>query len=270
MRRGRFDTDDVGYQALLTDVAAWPQRVWAVEGCGGVGEHLSQRLVAAGERVVDVPAKLSAGIRVFSTGHGRRTDATDARSVALVALRTEGLNRVVGDHRTVAPRLLVDRRDEPGRARTDTVDRLHKLVAEPIPGGAKKFLPTAQARDLLAGHRTRQAGSQDEDRGQAARRDRHPVARSVRHRAFRRRATSRRCRRRRRFPNRGRFATWNGTAPIDASSGDHHRHRLSSAGNRRINRVLWPSSNSATTFQGGPTTDANSLRASHPRKRSAA
>lgn len=41
-----------------------------------------------------------------------------------------------------------------------------------------------------------------------------------------------------RFPDRGRFATCNGTAPIDASSRDHRRHRLSRAGNRRINRVL--------------------------------
>ncbi|HEX2773055.1 MAG TPA: IS110 family transposase, partial [Micromonosporaceae bacterium] len=41
-----------------------------------------------------------------------------------------------------------------------------------------------------------------------------------------------------RFPNRDHFASWNGTAPIDASSGDHVRHRLSRAGNRQINRVL--------------------------------
>jgi len=41
-----------------------------------------------------------------------------------------------------------------------------------------------------------------------------------------------------RFPDRGHFASWNGTAPIDASSGYHVRHRLSRAGNRQINRVL--------------------------------
>jgi transposase len=41
-----------------------------------------------------------------------------------------------------------------------------------------------------------------------------------------------------RFPDRDHFASWNGTAPIDASSGDHVRHRLSRAGNRQINRVL--------------------------------
>ena len=41
-----------------------------------------------------------------------------------------------------------------------------------------------------------------------------------------------------RFPDRAHFASWNGTAPIDASSGDQVRHRLSRAGNRRINHAL--------------------------------
>jgi hypothetical protein len=41
-----------------------------------------------------------------------------------------------------------------------------------------------------------------------------------------------------RFTNRAHFASWNGTAPIDASSGDQVRHRLSRAGNRQINRAL--------------------------------
>ncbi|MER5338655.1 transposase [Micromonospora sp. NPDC002717] len=41
-----------------------------------------------------------------------------------------------------------------------------------------------------------------------------------------------------RFTSRDHFASWNGTAPIDASSGEQNRHRLSRAGNRRINRAL--------------------------------
>jgi transposase len=41
-----------------------------------------------------------------------------------------------------------------------------------------------------------------------------------------------------RFAGRGHFASWNGTAPIDAPSGDQNRHRLSRPGNPRINRVL--------------------------------
>jgi transposase len=41
-----------------------------------------------------------------------------------------------------------------------------------------------------------------------------------------------------RFASRDRFASWNGTAPLDASSGQQQRHRLSRVGNRRINRTL--------------------------------
>ncbi len=41
-----------------------------------------------------------------------------------------------------------------------------------------------------------------------------------------------------RFPTKAHFASWNGTAPLDASSGEQTRHRLSRAGNRRINRAL--------------------------------
>jgi hypothetical protein len=81
---GRYATDRVGYAAMLRDARQWPDRVWAVEGCSGIGRHVATRLLADGEQVVDVPPKLSARARVFSTGQGRKTDATDAHSVALV------------------------------------------------------------------------------------------------------------------------------------------------------------------------------------------
>jgi transposase len=67
---GRFGTDSEGYRLLLAAGRRFGQRLWAVEGCQGVGRHLAQRLVADGEIVVDVPAKLSARARVFSTGQG--------------------------------------------------------------------------------------------------------------------------------------------------------------------------------------------------------
>jgi transposase len=41
-----------------------------------------------------------------------------------------------------------------------------------------------------------------------------------------------------RFPSRDHFASYTGTAPIAASSGDHHRHRLNRAGNRTMNHAL--------------------------------
>ncbi len=97
---GRFDTDSEGYRLLLAAGRQFPERLWAVEGCEAVGRHLAQRLVADGEPVVDVPAKLSARARVFSTGPGGKTDATDAHSVAVVALRTRSLRQVRPDDRS--------------------------------------------------------------------------------------------------------------------------------------------------------------------------
>ena len=53
---GRFRTDQAGYTAMRKYVKAWPERVWAVEGSNGAGRPLAQRLLEAGEQVVDVPA----------------------------------------------------------------------------------------------------------------------------------------------------------------------------------------------------------------------
>jgi transposase len=147
--KDRFGTDSDGYQAMLAAGRKPTDRTWAVEGCNGIGRHVAQRLVADGETVLDVPAKLSARARVFSTGQGRKTDPVDAHSVAVVALRTPDLRQVTADDTTVALRLLVDRRDQLGRARTEVISRLHHLLLELIPGGAKKFLSAQQARALL-------------------------------------------------------------------------------------------------------------------------
>src|SRR6187402_1390969 len=64
---GRFTTDRAGYAAMRTYAKAWPDRVWAVEGANGAGRPLAQRLLEAGERVVDVPAKLAARVKLFDT-----------------------------------------------------------------------------------------------------------------------------------------------------------------------------------------------------------
>ncbi len=62
---GRFTTDKAGYAAMLTYAKAWPHRRWAVEGAKGAGRPLAQRLLQAGEDVVDVPAKLAARVQLF-------------------------------------------------------------------------------------------------------------------------------------------------------------------------------------------------------------
>ena len=259
--QGRFGTDRDGYRAMLAAGRAHPDRVWAVEGCNGIGRHIAQRLVADGEPVVDVPAKLSARARVFSTGQGRKTDPVDAHSVALVGLRSTGLRVIAVDDATVALRLLVDRRDELGVARSQTINRIHRLLLELLPGGAKKFLSADQAKALLATVRPRDVAGRTRRRltaeliGELVVIDKriktadrelreliaatgstllelHGIGPSGAARLLGDVGDITR------FADKARFASWNGTAPIDASSGDQNRHRLSRAGNRRINRVL--------------------------------
>src|SRR3954471_434585 len=133
----------------------WPDHRGAGEGAQGVGRPLAQRLLAQGETVLDVPAKLAARVRVFDTGNARKTDATDAHAVAMVALRTPRLNRLAYDEELVALRLLADRRDELAHLRVQTVNRLQRLLTELILGGAKRDLSALQATRLLATVRPR-------------------------------------------------------------------------------------------------------------------
>jgi len=246
---------------VLACAAAWQDRVWAVEGCEGIGKHLVLRLLDAGEQVVDVPAKLSARMRVYATGQGRKTDDTDAHSIALVGVRMTGLREVVSDQALAVLRLLVDRRRRIGEDHTRMVCQLHQLLLELVPGGAKKALSAAQARRLLAGVRPKD------------------VAGKIRKRVALELVADleRLCRRKKEankelidlvkatgtglldlhgigpsgaarllvevgditgFPTKGHFASWAGTAPVDASSGDNVRHRLSRGGNRQINKAL--------------------------------
>src|SRR5215211_5506762 len=152
---GRFATDQDGYRAMLRCAKQWSGRVWAIEGCSGIGRHVANRLLADGEQVVDVPPKLSARARVFATGQGRKTDATDAHSVALVGTRMAGLHPLVNDEQLAVLRILVDRRRSLGEEHTRKTCQLHGLLLELIPGGAKRDLSAAQAKALLAKVRPR-------------------------------------------------------------------------------------------------------------------
>jgi transposase len=281
---GSFPTTTSGYRALVKVVGQWPKRIWAVEGAGGVGRPLAQRLLADGERVLDVPAKLSARVRVFDVGNGRKTDATDAHAVVMAALRDrDNLHELSTDNDLMVLRLLVDRRDELSQARAQGLNRLHRLMAEVIPGGVpvKKSVP--QYQTMLATLRPRD-----------------PVRRTLRRLAAERLIDLVRLDARlkamktelrdavlasgshlmelygvgpagaariladvgdvTRFPDRNHFTSWTGTAPIDASSGNQIRHRLSRAGNRRMNHVLYRAAfvQSATTPKAGSTIGAKS------------
>ncbi len=112
-------------------------------------------LLEAGDRVVDVPAKLAARAQLLDTGHSRKTDAHDAHSVAVAAVRAKNLRVLAPDGQLEALRMLVDHRDQLSSRRVQTVNRLHRLLAELTPGKAKKDLTALQAKAILARVRPR-------------------------------------------------------------------------------------------------------------------
>lgn len=258
---GRFSTDRAGCAAMRTYTRSWPERLWAVEGANGAGRPLAQRLLEAGEHVVDVPAKLAARVRLFDTGHNRKTDALDAHSIAIVAVRTQGLRVLKVDGELEALRMLAHRREALTRRRVAVVNRLQALLAELLPGQAKKDITTGQAKQLLASVRPRDVAGRTRRRIAA-----EELAELVVVDAKIRKATaelktlvlardSHLMELRgvgpvvaariladvgdiARFADRNRFASWTGTAPLDASSGQQDRHRLSRAGNRRMNHMI--------------------------------
>ena len=87
---------------LVQWAAAWPDRAWAVEGAGGLGHLLAQQLVAAGERVLDVPPKLASRVRLRQAGDTNTNDPGDALPVAVAALRSKARRQVAAeDHAAV-------------------------------------------------------------------------------------------------------------------------------------------------------------------------
>jgi transposase len=158
-------------------------------------------------------------------------------------------------------RLLVDRRDQLGRARTEALSRLHHLLLELVPGGAKKYLSASQARALLNTVRPRDVVGKTrrwlaseliheltvlDKKIKIANEELTDLVKATVSRLQDLNGIGPSSAARlvgdvgdiHRFASRAHFASWNGTAPIDASSGDQNRHRLSRAGNRRINRAL--------------------------------
>jgi transposase len=257
----RFANSLDGYEQLTVFARRWDQRRWAVEGCHGAGRSLAQRLVADGELVLDVPPKLAARVRVFSQGHGRKTDKDDAVSVGLAALDGAGVAAVALDGATVSLRLLCDRREELVALRTQAVCRLHRLLAELTPGGMRRELCASKAEAVLA--RLRPADDVATVRLQLAREHLADItALDARLKTIRTQIAGlveasgtgltalygigpviagrilAEVGDVRRFTTKDKFATYNGTAPIDVSSGDQVRHRLSRAGNRRLNHAI--------------------------------
>jgi transposase len=104
-----------------------PDRIWAIESAAGFGRLLAQQLVAAGERVVDVPPTLAARVRLLGPSKSSKNLPNDALSTAIAGMRHCGLRRVERDDHTAVMRLLADRHHDLTGLRTQAVCRLHVM-----------------------------------------------------------------------------------------------------------------------------------------------
>jgi transposase len=248
-------------ERLVAWAARWPERIWAAGGARGLGHLLAQQLLAAGERVLDVQPKLGARVRLLAAGGTNKNDPNDARSVAIAALRSTARREVTTDDHAVVLKVWSKRHRDLGRTRTQVACRLHAVLCELVPGGISKEITAAHATHVLEAIRPSDAIA---------------VARCELAAEFlgdlRRIDTQMRDTKKKltlavrasgtttteifgvgpvvaatvigsvagvsRFPGRDAFAAYNGTAPIEVSSGNRKIHRLSRRGNRRLNHAI--------------------------------
>jgi transposase len=256
----RLDADVRQVARLLGWAAGWPERIWAIENANGLGWLLSRQLLEAGEQVRDVPASLSAQVRKLS-GSGHKTDAHDARSTAIAGRHARRLREVVPDGTPQVLGLILERRWRIVTTRQRVLVGIHEQLVKLIPGGVPRHLSANKTAAAL-----RKIRPTD------------PVAAMRRHTIVELLAELRRLDRKckvldaeltralndygtcltniagigpvaaatiisivgdvRRFPNADHFASFTGTAPVAASSGEVVRYRLNLGGQREMNKVL--------------------------------
>ncbi len=248
-------------ERLLAWAAAWPERTWAIEGAAGLGHLLGQQLLALGERVLDVQPKLGARVRLLAAGAVNKNDPNDARSVAVAALRSPARREVRPEDHAAVLKVWSKRHRDLGRARTQVVCRLHAVLCELVAGGISKRISAAQAGQLLDG--IRPAGAVEAARCELAAEFLTDLRRiDAQMREVKKKLTTAvrasgttltsvfgvgpivaatvigEVREATRFADRDHFAAYNGTAPIEVSSGHRKIYRLSRRGNRRLNHAI--------------------------------
>jgi transposase len=202
-------------------------------------------------------------VRLLSSfaGNARKNDELDALATALAASRNERLAPVDPEAASELLRLLSERREDLVAERTRALKRLHGLLRDLLPGGVAGTLSAPRAARILRGIQPK--GASDRLRRRLA----SEILRDVR--ALDRKIAELSGRIESeveasgttlteifgvgpilaakivgtvgnvaRFPTKAHFASYSGTAPVEASSGKGVRHRLSLAGNRHLNNAL--------------------------------
>ena len=207
-------------------------------------------------------AEAGARVRLLATGDTNKNDPNDARSVAVAALRSTAAAEVrVEDHAAVM-KVWAKRHRDLCRHRTRVACRLHAVLCELIPGGFSRRDQRSSGHPAARRARARRGGGR-RPATQLAVELVADLRRSTTSSATPRSGSPPRSRPRRRpspsvfgvgpiiaatvigdvgdvsrFPTRDRFAAYNGTAPIEVSSGPRKVFRLSRRGNRRLNHAI--------------------------------
>jgi transposase len=208
-----------------------------------------------------VPPKLAARVRLLATGDINKNDPSDARSVAVAALRSASVRQAQRDDHAAVLKVWSKRYQDLGRARTQVACRLHQVLCELVPGGVCGEITAGQAGQVLAS--ITPAGAVEAARRELA----AELTEDLRGIDARIRGTRTKTaaavaaagtsltglfgvgpviaamiigdvRHVSRFPGRDHFAAYNGTAPIEVSSGGRKVYRLSRRGNRRLNHAI--------------------------------
>ncbi len=237
------------------------KREWAIESANGLGYLVAQQLVASGETVFDVSPMLASRVRVMGSGRSQKNDPNDARSVAIAALRSDRLAQVRPDDHDRVLRLLAKRHRDMARLRNKHCTRLHALLLELQAGGISSEITVAKANAVID-----RVAIDDE-----VTRYRVLIARELVDDITRLDSALKASKKRvgtavtasgttlveivgigpicaaiiigftgdvSRFESKHHFATYNATAPIEASSGPNTRHRLNPRGNRKLNHAI--------------------------------
>ena len=247
-------------EKLIGWAAAWPERTWAVEGAAGLGRLLAQQLPPPASGSWMCSRSWRPCVRLLQAGDTNKNDPNDALSVAVAALRSTVCREVIADDYRVVLKVWSKRHRDLARLRNQVACRLHAVSATwspaatrrrypqlmppgswrrprrpvpsrwPAPSSPPSSWPTCgtwmgscatrkklAAAVMASGTTLTQvfgvgpviAGTVIGDVGDVAR-----------------------------FPGRDHFASYNGTAPVEVSSGNGKIHRLSLRGNRRINHAI--------------------------------
>ncbi len=246
---------------LLGWAESYPQRTWAIENATGLGYLLAQQLVAMGEKVLDVQPKLAARVRLLGTEKTNKNDPHDARSVAIVALRSSSPTQVRKEDHAAVAKIWAKRQRDLSRMKNKVANRLHSVLCDLVAGGlageicaakAAQLLQQVEADGVVVAAKVELANELLED----LRRIDAQIRDSKKRLAAVVEASGTSTTKLfgvgpvvaattigitgdvSRFSSRDRFASFNGTAPIDVSSGDHKVHRLSRRGSRALNHAV--------------------------------